>query len=122
MLFSLGNWIFEVRRRAALIVPLKRPKEMSELELTSAFAVHEGHKLYRAVLQLLETAEDNAHKESEEFIDQPNRVFACIGQARMCAVLRKDFAARRELGLPALRLVKPQTRGPYERPELETSG
>lgn len=121
MILSLGNWILEVRRRELPLVIVRREKQLTETELDAAFAVSETNKLYVAVQQLLQTAEDNSHQATGVAINQTNQLCAHTGAAEICAALQRDMASRRRRALPALRLVKPRGRGPYERLDLEES-
>lgn len=95
---------------ARLVTITTKGRAMSEGELNQAFQVPDTDPQWRATLQLLETAEQNANAQAAASIDQTNRMAGYVGGAEHLALARGDLIRRREAGLAELRA----------RPERET--
>jgi hypothetical protein len=89
-------------RRRILIV---RPKRFDEDQLNRVFAVEETHEMFQALLQLLETAKENAHDNAAAELkgNNPLLVAGYTGGAQHIDMVREDIVARRQLGLKAIR-------------------
>lgn len=77
-------------------------------ELTQALGVHLEHPVLRAILQLIDTAEDNANRAAA---DDPRQRDKYIGGAEQMRLLRDDILARRENVLKLRKLDERPPRG-----------
>lgn len=99
---------FEIRRTVTRSITItSASKIMSEAEINRAFQVASTDPQWCAVMQLLETAEENANAQAAANIDSTNRMAGYVGAAEHLALVRAELVRRREAGLAELR-VRPQ--------------
>jgi hypothetical protein len=91
---------FEIRRRRSFNLVVKG-EQMTEAQLNDALAVAETHPYHRAILQLIDTARENATLEAGESIATPTLLAGYVGGGRHLILLRDDVLERRKLGLEA---------------------
>ena len=82
-------------------------KELSEPELDAALAVAEDDRLWMAVHQLIDTAEENAHANADANMDPPTVLAGYVGGAAHLKMLREELLSRREAGISILGGVRP---------------
>lgn len=88
---------------------LKKPKiivlpagTLSEAQINAALAVAEDNPLWRAVQQLITTAEDNANRNAQDSMDPPTVMAGYVGGASHLRMLRDELVSRREDGIKEL--------------------
>ncbi len=91
----LPRWL----RRPTLIV-YQRP--LSESELNAALAVSKDDPQWRAVLQLIITAEENANSNAAANVHPPTVMAGYVGGADHLRMLREELINRREEGIDEL--------------------
>jgi hypothetical protein len=64
--------------------------------------VDEANPIWRALHQLIDTAEANANEEAAEQIGEPYQTTAYVAGAKHLRVLREELVARRNAGLTLL--------------------
>jgi hypothetical protein len=79
---------------------VRRHKELSERELNLACALSETSQaiLWKAVHQLIDTAEENANDNAAANMDPPALMAGYVGGAAQLRLLRDDLYARLEQG------------------------
>jgi hypothetical protein len=80
----------------------KKGKELKENELNAALAVPTDDRLWRALHQLIDTAEENAHENAWASMDPPVLLAGYVGGAAHLKMLREELLSRREDGLKLL--------------------
>jgi hypothetical protein len=80
----------------------KRAKELKENELNAALAVPTDDRLWRALHQLIDTAEENAHENAWANMDPGLILAGYVGGAAHLKMLREELLSRREDGLKLL--------------------
>jgi hypothetical protein len=76
---------------------------LTEAEIDRALAVREELPLWRAVLQLINTAEENANHNAAEDIDHYGTCAGYVGGAEHLRMLKEELERRRVEGLRKLR-------------------
>lgn len=74
-------------------------KELTEGELNAALAVAKGDRLWLALHQLVDTAEENAHENARASMDVPGVLAGYVGGAAHLKMLRDELYSRREDGI-----------------------
>jgi hypothetical protein len=87
-------------RRPQTVIVYQRP--LTEEQINAALAVDQNEPLWRAVLQLIMTAEDNAHNNAAVNMDPPTVLAGYVGGAEHLRMLRDELVDRREAGLAEL--------------------
>jgi len=82
--------------------PIVYQKPLSEQELNAALAVSESDPQWRAVLQLIVTAEENANVNAAANMDPATVLAGYVGGADHLRMLREELLNRREEGLDQL--------------------
>ena len=80
-------------------IRVEKGKLLSENELNAALAVPKENTLWRALHQLIDTAEENAHENASASIDVPTGLAGYVGGAAHLRMLRDDLLSRREDGI-----------------------
>jgi len=76
---------------------------MSEIELNQALAtLDEESAAWRALMQLIETAETNANENAGATIDPPTVLAGYVGGASHLRMLREELVNRRDSGIQSL--------------------
>jgi hypothetical protein len=76
---------------------------MSEIELNQALAMlSDESPAWRALMQLIETAETNANENAAATIDPPTVLAGYVGGASHLRMLREELVNRRDSGLQSL--------------------
>lgn len=94
---------FEITRRRPHHVLLRAP-EMSEREIDTALAVAPTHPFLVALLQLIETARENAVVNAQEAAENPTKMAGYVGGIAHLMMLRDEIIRRRELVAEEIRL------------------
>lgn len=81
-------------------IEVKKQRELSERELNAACALGETSQLplWKAIHQLIDTAEENANELAAANMDPPGLLAGYVGGAAQLRLLRADLYARRDLG------------------------
>jgi hypothetical protein len=81
-------------------VLVRKQKELTERELNLACALSETSQamLWKAIHQLIDTAEENAHENAAANMDPPGLLAGYVGGAAQLRLLREDLYRRLELG------------------------
>jgi hypothetical protein len=81
-------------------IELRKHKELEERELNAACALGESSQLplWKAIHQLIDTAEENAIIDASENMDPPMLMAGYVGGAKHLRLLREDLYRRLELG------------------------
>jgi hypothetical protein len=74
-------------------------KELTENELNAALAVAKDDRLWQALHQLIDTAEENAHENAWANMDPPAILAGYVGGAAHLKMLREELYSRREDGI-----------------------
>lgn len=95
-----GLTITRTRRR----IVFARAQPLDEDQLNRVFAVPEKHEMFQALLQLLETAKQNAHDNAAQELkyNNPLLIAGYTGGAQHIEMVRDDIISRREIGLKAI--------------------
>ncbi len=107
-----------IQRAPAAVRIVRGPELLSDLELDDIFSVTLEHRMLRAILQILDTAEDNANRNAAT--DPANRE-GYVGGAAQLRLVMDDLLSRQERGKAARLarggrpLMRPET---DERPDL----
>lgn len=80
-------------------IRIEKGKELTEAELNVAFAVSINDPLWRALHQLIDTAEANAHEQAWASMDPPGILAGYVGGAAHLKMLREELLSRREDGI-----------------------
>lgn len=80
-------------------IRVEKGKELTEAELNAAFAVPMDDRLWRALHQLIDTAEANAHENAWASMDPPMILAGYVGGAAHLKMLREELLSRREDGI-----------------------
>lgn len=80
-------------------IRVEKGKELTEAELNAAFAVAMDDRLWRALHQLIDTAEANAHENAWASMDPPMILAGYVGGAAHLKMLREELLSRREDGI-----------------------
>jgi hypothetical protein len=80
-------------------IRVEKGKELTESELNAAFAVPMDDRLWRALHQLIDTAEANAHENAWANMDLPGILAGYVGGAAHLKMLRDELLSRREDGI-----------------------
>jgi hypothetical protein len=80
-------------------IRIEKGKELTENELNAAFAVSKEDRFFRALLQLIDTAEENAHQNAFASMDPPTVLAGYTGGAAHLRMLRDELLDRREEGI-----------------------
>jgi hypothetical protein len=80
-------------------IRVEKGKELNEAELNAAFAVAMDDRLWRALHQLIDTAEQNAHENAWASMDPPGILAGYVGGAAHLKMLREELLSRREDGI-----------------------
>jgi hypothetical protein len=75
-------------------IRVEKGKELSEAELNAAFAVPMDDRLWRALHQLIDTAEANAHENAWASMDPPGILAGYVGGAAHLKMLDELKPAR----------------------------
>ena len=81
------------------VIRVEKGKELSENELNAALAVPKENTLWRALHQLIDTAEENAHEQAWANMDPPVILAGYVGGAAHLKMLREELLSRREDGI-----------------------
>ena len=85
-------------------IEITKPRTFSEVELNLALAaIADEHPLWRAVHQLIDTAEDNAIEQAGANMDPPTVLAGYVGGAGHLRMLREELYSRREIGRELLK-------------------
>lgn len=88
-------------KRKPQIVVFEQPP-LSEPQINAALAVALDHPMWRAVHQLITTAEDNANRNAQDSMDPPCVMAGYVGGASHLRMLRDELIDRREQGIKEL--------------------
>jgi hypothetical protein len=80
-------------------IRVEKGKELSEADLNAALAVPMDDRLWRALHQLIDTAEANAHENANANMDVPTVLAGYVGGAAHLKMLREELLSRREDGI-----------------------
>jgi hypothetical protein len=80
-------------------IRIEKGKELTENELNAAFAVSKEDRLWRALQQLIDTAEENAHENAWASMDPATLMAGYVGGAAHLKMLREELLSRREEGI-----------------------
>ena len=80
-------------------IRVEKGKELTEADLNAAFAVAQDDRLWRALHQLIDTAEANAHENASASMDVPGILAGYVGGAAHLKMLREELLGRREDGI-----------------------
>jgi hypothetical protein len=80
-------------------IRVEKGKELAENELNAALAVPKDDRLWRALHQLIDTAEENAHENASASIDVSGTLAGYVGGAAHLKMLRDELYSRREDGI-----------------------
>jgi hypothetical protein len=80
-------------------IRVEKGKELTENELNAALAVPKDDRLWRALHQLIDTAEANAHENAWASMDPPVLLAGYVGGAAHLKMLREELLSRREDGI-----------------------
>ena len=95
---------FEIHRRRSRVRLIVRATAMSEQEINHALAMaSEETPLYRAFMQLIETARENSTRNAGAAADNPTKMAGYVGGGEHLLMLRDDVMDRREMELEASR-------------------
>lgn len=83
-------------------IRVEKSKELTENELNAALAVSKEDRLWRALHQLINTAEENAYENANASIEQPGTLAGYVGGAAHLKMLREELYSRREDGIKLL--------------------
>ena len=97
--WSKWRELWAIRRRLRVIGPVDM---LSEAQLNAALAVGEDNPMWKAVLQLIATAEENANRNAQDSLDPPTVLAGYVGGASHLRMLRDDLIDRREQGIKEL--------------------
>jgi len=89
----------EVEPRPAII---QQEEPLSEMGLNVALAVDAKDQVWRAVMQLIHTAEANANENAAASMDPPGILAGYVGGASHLRLLRDELISRREAGIHEL--------------------
>jgi hypothetical protein len=81
---------------------LLRGDALTEPQINAALAVAEDTPLWRAVMQLIATAEENANQNAQDSMDPPTVMAGYVGGASHLRMLRDELTQRREEGIKEL--------------------
>ena len=99
--------------RITRTIRVEKGKELTEAELNVALAVGTDDRLWRAVHQLIDTAEANAHENAWASMDPPTILAGYVGGGAHLKMLRDELLSRREDGIKLIG-------GEINRPETST--
>jgi len=86
------------------VIIVKKEKELTETELNQALAMLDIESpVWRALMQLIETAEENANENAGANMDPPTVMAGYVGGRSHLRMLRDDLINRRDLGLQSLK-------------------
>jgi hypothetical protein len=80
-------------------IRIEKGKELTENELNAALAVAKEDRLWRALHQLIDTAEENAHENAWANMDPAGILAGYVGGAAHLKMLREELVSRREDGI-----------------------
>jgi hypothetical protein len=80
-------------------IRVEKGKELTEGELNAALAVGTDDRLWRALHQLIDTAEGNAHENAGANMDIPTVLAGYVGGGAHLKMLREELLSRREDGI-----------------------
>src|SRR4030095_4931241 len=80
-------------------IRIEKGKELTENELNAAFAVSKENRLWQALHQLIDTAEENAHENAWASMDPATLMAGYVGGAAHLKMLREELLSRREDGI-----------------------
>lgn len=80
-------------------VKVETGRELGENELDAALAVPKDDRLWRALHQLIDTAEENAHENANANMDPATVMAGYVGGAAHLKMLREELLSRREAGI-----------------------
>jgi hypothetical protein len=80
-------------------IRVEKGKELTEAELNTALAVPMDDRLWRALHQLIDTAEANAHENAWASMDPPGILAGYVGGAAHLKMFRDELLSRREEGI-----------------------
>jgi len=80
-------------------IRIESGKELTENELNAALAVSTEDRLWRALHQLIDTAEANAHENAWASMDPATLMAGYVGGAAHLKMLREELLSRREDGI-----------------------
>jgi hypothetical protein len=92
-------------------IRVEKGKELTENELNAALAVPRDDRLWRALHQLIDTAEENAHENASASMDLAGILAGYVGGAAHLKMLREELYGRREDGIKLMG-------GEVKRPEV----
>jgi hypothetical protein len=102
------RWLLRLPPARIVVV---RAKQLPQLELTARLAVADTNPVLEAVRQLIDTAEENAERQSAANIGvSTEKVVGYTAGAEHLRMLRDELAARQAAGLLALTRVSPDAR------------
>jgi hypothetical protein len=80
-------------------IRVEKGKLLDENELNTALAVTKDDRLWIALHQLIDTAEENAHENAWANMDPPAILAGYVGGAAHLKMLREELLGRREDGI-----------------------
>jgi len=80
-------------------IRVEKGKPLDENELNTALAVPLDDRLWSALHQLIDTAEENAHENAWANMDPPGILAGYVGGAAHLKMLRDELYSRREDGI-----------------------
>lgn len=96
--WSKWRELWAIRRRLHVIAP----DILSEAQLNAALAVSENNPMWKAVLQLITTAEANANENAQDHVEPATAMAGYVGGAAHLRMLRDELVQRREDGIKEL--------------------
>jgi len=88
-------------------IRIETGKELTEQELDTALAVDQSDPLWRALHQLIDVAEDNAHENANANMDPATVMAGYVGGAAHLKMLRDELLSRREAGIKLIGGARP---------------